>query len=68
MTDFPTTPTSGVRSVRKPATNDTPTTTRLWGVGVWCGYKKPEIAGGENPIAVRLLRLQIQAGCREYGA
>jgi hypothetical protein len=38
----------------------------LRGVGVWCGYKKLDDAGGENPATPRRARLKIQAGCRPH--
>lgn len=40
----------------------------LRGVGVWWGYKKLDLAGGERSSGVRSLHLKIQAGCRGYGA
>jgi hypothetical protein len=64
MIDFPTTPTGGVRSERKLATDTTPTTTRLGGVGVRCGYKKFDSAGRGKSGHARRLLLEIQAGCR----
>ena len=47
----------------RPSTN-TPTTTRLGGVGVWWGSEKPENPGGEKFEIVLGRRLKIQAGCR----
>jgi len=64
MIDFPTTPTGGVRSERKLATDTTPTTTRLGGVGVWCVGISLKIAGEEATSSVGPSRPQIQAGCR----
>jgi hypothetical protein len=64
MIDFPTTPTGGVRSVRRLATNNTPTTTRLGGVGVRCGYEKFDIADRGKSGHARRLLVKIQAGCR----
>ena len=61
---FPTTSTGEVRPVRKPAHTRHPHHTRLWGVGVRCGYKKLNIAGGENSCPAGRPRLKIQAGCR----
>jgi hypothetical protein len=48
MTRFPTTPTGEVRKVGKWAPNNHPHHTRLRGVGVWCGGKKPESEIREN--------------------
>jgi hypothetical protein len=40
----------------------------LRGVGVWWGYGKLDLAGGERSGGVRSLHLKIQAGYTGYGA
>ena len=40
----------------------------LRGVGVWWGYGKLDLAGGERSGGVRSLHLKILAGCGGYGA
>ena len=40
----------------------------LRGVGVWWGYGKLDLAGGEKSGGVRSLHLKILAGCGGYGA
>jgi hypothetical protein len=68
MTSFPTTSTGEVRKVGKWAPNNHPHHTRLRGVGVWCGSKRPENAGGENKPSGggsgRRRSLKIRAGLR----
>jgi hypothetical protein len=68
MIDFPTTPTGGVRSVRKPAHKQHPHHTRQGGVGVWCGGETAKSQAWKTLVWVgRCLGqsdLEFQAGCR----
>ena len=57
MLDFSTTPTGEVRPVKKQAHQEHPHPTSLWGVGVWCGGRNVEYAGGGDRLA-NTLKLQ----------
>lgn len=61
MISILTSPTDEMWSVGKLAANRHPHHTRFGGVGVRCGYKKLNIAGGGISGDVRRLRLKIQA-------
>lgn len=64
MISFPTTPTGEVRRGEEKAHKQHPHPHLLRGVGVWCGGRKAENAGGENPAAVGPSLPKIQDGYR----
>lgn len=68
MTKLPTTTPSEVRSGAETSHQQHPHHHLLRGVGVWCGYGRFDIAGGERSGGGRCRHLKIQAGYTGYGA